>query len=50
VVIAPRVEQPVIPERDVAIDEALVSAWNNPRERMIVLQIEDSVLNFVRAL
>jgi hypothetical protein len=49
---APRVDQPagdVIPEREVPLDDALIAACENPRERMVVLQLEDTILKFVKS-
>ncbi len=51
-IIAPTLDQsyiPTIPSRDVPIDDALLTACENPREKMVVYQLEDTILKFVEA-
>lgn len=40
---------PMFPPPDDSIDSALLSALSNPRERMLLLQIEDTIHNFVKS-
>lgn len=40
---------PSIPDREEPIDDALVSAIENPRERMATLQLEDMMLTYVNS-
>lgn len=48
---ASNIPPPPIPTRteDEVIDDALITALENPREKMILLQIEDSILRFVKS-
>jgi hypothetical protein len=40
---------PVPQPTEEAIDSALLNAIDNPRERMILFQIEDTILRFVKS-
>jgi hypothetical protein len=38
-----------IPGQEAGIDDALLGAIENPRERMITLQLEEHILRFIRS-
>jgi hypothetical protein len=44
------VPPPTVPEKSELIDAALLNALTSPRERMVLFQLEDSMVRFVQGI